>query len=154
MKYDDFPILDDTSYQIMQREYVSKISQDRHTMLAKIYNHIIHTEHSEIDKLGSLSAKTIEIIKKIKNYLEKTTQNICFLYNFEKNENKIIKKYNLLEFINNLIKLINLFQEYKNLEKTAYYKQYFDNNISELLNLISEIISSFENKYFLLFKYI
>ena len=151
MNYDDFPILDDTSYTIMREQFQSNQSS-AHELIANIFNNLSMLSSAEINDLNHFNKSIINSLNHNKENIQISSQNLIKLFNL--NQNLHTKKMNIFSYLNTEIRIcIDISSVVDKIEKT-YHKHILIQIRENLLSSISDILSSLETTKIHFFKYL
>ncbi len=140
MNYEDFPILNDSTYSLM-REHYNQTLPDYHESIANIFSSINLLINCEIDNLSNYN-KIIDLaLKKSKIQLNTILSNLSKLFNFNPNSTTHYKTITIFSYLTNLhsttINLFNLFNQTS--------KPIIKNSLSKYIILILETTKDLSN---------
>lgn len=152
MKYDDFPILDNTTYQILQEQYTNQ-QPDRHKLIGKIFNKLNMLSTCELLNLKHFNKSILSSTENSKSTISEIIKNFCQTFTIEPNTNNHIKTINIFSFLYEMLDTINLIEHLIEVNTKAYYKTFLNQLISTLQQSISTILSSLQHSTIHFFKY-
>lgn len=152
MNYDDFPILDNTTYQILQEQYTNH-QTDHHEIIGKIFNKLNSISMSEISDLKYFNKKILSALEESKSIISTTLQNFCQTFMIENNANNHIKAINIFSFLYEILECTNLIRQLINLDIKLYYKTFLNQSLTNLYKAVSDILSSLQRCTVHFFKY-
>lgn len=139
MNYEDFPILNDETYNLMRSEYSNQPSFNRNQHIQKILTLINRCK--SISLPASLNLKIKTIVEKLLKILENIEKNLKIIENFNNFSQKTSINFNLFEFFNIFLNI--LFE--LNSWKTGEHKDYYSSIISRSeQSIMLELISAME----------
>ena len=153
MNYDDFPILNDENYKMIQSQYDKFLPFNRKTCIDKIYILLEECRHFcfGLDKRYN---KNITIsITNVKKTLEQIMDNFHAVFQIDVEYKKQINEFNIFTFIKKIITCIIEIKNWNLKEEKEYYKKLSNNCLNILLNSLSDIISALEKSNLIIFKY-
>jgi hypothetical protein len=139
MNYDDFPILNNEAYNLINAEYTKQNTCNRNQHIYKIFTLISKCESFSIPK--SLNIKIKTIINNLLKILGNIKEN---LKTIENNANFSLKNtinFNLFEFLNIFLNILLEFILWKSTEHKDYILSIITNGE---LSIARELISSIE----------
>lgn len=153
MNYNDFPILNDDNYRMIQSEYEKFLPFNRKSQIDKLYFTLEECRHLcfGLDKKYNKLISTA--ILKTKTEIEKIMDNLHATFNLNIEYRKEINEFNLFTFIKKIINSISEFKEWYTKEEKEYYKKISSNSMSSLLSCLNDLITSLENSNLHIFKY-
>lgn len=153
MNYNDFPILNNEQYDLLQQNYNSN-KTDRNTHI----NHILINLHE--CKFTCLNIKDCNknITVAISNTLttiDSIINNFNTLTNAPLNTTTTLKvnNFNPFKFLNKLLNCISLFYNWQNNESKDYFKNLANTYYLDLNKCLANIISALEQSNIRLYKY-
>ena len=151
MNYEDYPILSDFEYEIINKNYAHK-TPTRKQLLSNIFKNlnllILDCINCNIENKKIFSA-----VKQTKQRLETISENLDSIFEFEKNNQTSIRDFNIFKFLENLCELQKLFYSWHQTEEKEYYKTICSNNFFLLFDCSLEILSTLSDSYIKIFKY-
>lgn len=154
MEYNDFPILDDSTYSMMMQEYENNLPFDRHTTINKLYLELDECRNFCFGLTARVNKSIRNAIERAKEELDKILDNFHATFSINVKSQKEIKEFNLFTFIKKLISSLATTQNWANNEQKTYFKTLASNNIDTLINILIGIIEALENSNLHLFKFI
>ncbi len=153
MNYNDFPILDDSTYNLMMNEYNNSLPFDRNTAINKLYLELDECKNFCFGLTNRVNKKIQLAVESAKTEIEKILENFHATFSIHVNSQKEIKEFNLFTFIKKLISSISNMHHWANNEQKTYFKTLAGNNIITLINILMQIIEALENSNLHLFKF-
>lgn len=153
MIYDDFQILSNEEYQILNSNFNKNKQFDRKTIITKICQKNLSCQSIclNIEKDYNIKIKNslVESISKLK----KIQENICSTFNVSSKYNNNIKAFNIFTFLKSINDLIKLFYLWHNTENKEYYKNIARKSINDLLSSYQTIFDALESSNVTFFKF-
>lgn len=156
MNYDDFPILDDMTYKIMQEQYsLSNTDQaDRYEILATALNCLATLLNCEISNTDQFKKSIVLALNNSKIRIENIYNSILKTFNTDPVKINHTRSYNIFEYLNKLLSIFINIDKLENVQEKPYYKQNLNQNKNAILEIISNILSSLESSSVHFFRYI
>ena len=153
MEYNDFPILDDARYKLMQDKFNEQFAFDRKENVFLIYLELNRCS-DEIPLLFSqVNTQICEQLKLAKQNLDKLISNFEATFNLTR-QTKEIRQTTLFNLLKNMAKveknLINWLQQ----EQKEYFKQFVLKSIEEIANNLINLLDAVDSANLKIFKYI
>ncbi len=155
MIYNDNPILDDKTYNLIMSQYEKALPFDRKTCLSHLFisfNECLAVCYGLEDKMNK---KIEEAIIYTENEIKKLIDNLDATSNFEHNQNQKneIITFNVFNLLKKLIKIMKILQNWEENEQKEYYKKLSRSTQTCVLSIIEKIINSMEFSNIHFFKY-
>lgn len=153
MNYNDFPILSNEQYDLLQQNY-SNYKTDRNTYINRILAGLHECKFTclnikDCNKNITLSiSNTLSTIDLIINNLSNLTNAPVSYENTVK-----ISNFNVFKFLGKLLNCLNLFHNWQNDESKDYFKNLANTYFLDLSKCLSNIISALEQSNVRLYKY-
>lgn len=141
MTYNDYQILSNDEYKILESHYNASNNYSK--------NHTINSIHTLVNTAKcslqySNNFKNFQIKKELNNHfliLNKLEDNLKSMLSLEISKPTLIESFNLFNYINNLFSIIKLLNVWLENENKEYYKKIIRISKIEIENLISSILS-------------
>ncbi len=153
MNYNDFPILDDDKYKMIQSEYEKFLPFNRNNSISKIYILLEECRHLCFGLNGQCNRDITRTLSDVKKELERVMDNFNSIFNIKLDYKKEIIEFNLFHFLKKLIDCTIEMKIWNSKEDKEYYKKFSDNSLEILLNCISNLVQSLEKSNVHIFKY-
>lgn len=151
MMYNDFLILSNESYSLLNQQY-QNTSKDR-----KFFANILYTELQDCLSLCNTIKDINPSLKKqlatSKSILNQILENLTANFNIQKLEQKEIVQFNIFTFVNKLTQTLTITTSWQNSEEKFYYKTFIKNVNLSILNITKNILITLENSNVILFKH-
>ncbi len=151
MNYDDFPILKNEDYQILNEQF-NIVQFDRKSTLKNLCSELSVCSNSCLSLYSLHNSKTQKALKETHICLEKIFGNLTSFFNIS-HKNDTILNLNLFSFLKKISSLINGFLNWAKLEHKEYYKSLAFKSAEEICNHLKIIFSSLEESNILTFKH-
>lgn len=155
MNYNDFPILNDDTYNYLKNKYSELNSEqtfDRVTSINKICFYLNECAGSCKSLKNKLNVKLSNFIEFASDEINKIISSLNETFNINLNSN-IIKEFNLFTFLKYLTYAIELFINWSYKEEKEYYKKVCNNCLNSLIECVKKIMEALENSNISLYKY-
>ena len=156
MTYNDFPILNNNEYKILNEQYEqwSKHSKsDRKSQILKICNELNNSISFCLQLKSKHNLKIRTSIEQTRQSLINLLDNICCCFNISLSHQNQLTNYNLFSFLKQQNHLLRLFNDWQNFEEKEYYKTIIQKSIIIILDCNSNLITSLEESNINFFKY-
>ena len=153
MNYNDFPILNDDKYKMIQAEYEKFLPFNRKNIITKIYLLLEECRHLCFGLNKRFNTHIDFAINDTKHELERVMDNFHSIFNIKPDYKKEIAEFNLFHFLKKLINCIKEILAWNSKEDKEYYKKFSDSTLNILLTCISNLIQSLENSNIHIFKF-
>ena len=155
MNYNDFPILNDDTYNYLKNKYSELNSEqtfDRVTSINKICFYLNECAGGCKSLKNKLNVKLSNFIEFASDEINKIISSLNETFNINLNSN-IIKEFNLFTFLKYLTYAIELFINWSYKEEKEYYKKVCNNCLNSLIECVKKIMEALENSNISLYKY-
>lgn len=152
MNYNDFPILTNQEYQLMNENF-STIQPNRKAQISKICFEINTCKNSTLTLSNKFNKKICDSLNQTHTTLEKLLNNLTSTFNINETSNNTIVDMNIFSFLNKVVNIISLIQVWSTTEEKTYYKSIAQKSIVELLNILNSLIKSLQLSNVQFFKY-
>ena len=153
MEYNDFPILDDARYKLMQDKFNEQFAFDRKENVFLIYLELNQCSDAIPLLFSQVNAQICEQLKLAKQNLDKLISNFEATFNLTR-QTKEIRQTTLFNLLKNMAKveqkLINWLQK----EQKEYFKQFVLKSIEEIVNNLINLLDTVDSANLKIFKYI
>lgn len=151
MKYNDFPILNNDEYKLLNEHYNSR-TFERQNYINKIFLIVSECRFSQINQKNT-NHKINKVIELCKHELQTMEENLLSTFSFNISPKQEFRQLELFAYINKLLSALQILHEWLRYEDKEYYKKICLNFLSTLLDLISKFISVLETLNIHLFKF-
>ncbi len=151
MKFNDFPILSDNDYLVLNSKYTQQTNRKSH--IFTIYMELKNLHSSCFELKDKFNANVSNTIEQTRNCVLKLSNNLSELFNLDPNQNTQIKNFNIFYFMKKITKLISLYSEWITYEDKEYFKQTAQKSIKELSHCLSNILNALELSNIYIFKH-
>lgn len=153
MNYNDFPILNNDEYNLINNHYLNKTIFDRKKLLSQINNEIINCINLSFNIQANFNLKIRKSIENMHKNLVKIQTNLTTTFNLDIVFNQNFSNFNLFSFINRILNIINQLTNLILNEQKEYYKKLINKNIEDLICALKEIFLALDNSNLLFFKH-
>ena len=153
MEYNDFPILDNSQYKLMQDKFNEQFSFDRKETVFIIYSSLTECNFTCTLLYAKLNKTICESLKQSNEKLELAISNLEATFNLHLNKTEV-KEMSIFGFLcklTNCLKQINLWQQK---EQKEYFKHFALQLSADLTAVLSNILSAIEKSNIQLYKYL
>jgi len=152
MDYNDFPILNNSDYENINKQYQAKMEFDKKHTLYNISHELQQTIQSAINLAKSTNKQINHQLENLINIATKQKNNISTIFNTSQNENQSVDE-SLFNLLKRVLKIISLYLLWGQNEEKIYYKSLSTKSINELIAISSNILSSLNLSQFYFFKF-
>ena len=153
MNYNDFPILGDEKYKMIQSEYEKFLPFNRKNNINKIYFLLEECRHFCFGLTNKFNTSISSCINESKKIIEKLMDNLHATFSINIEYKHEIKEFNLFTFTKKLIECIYEIKNWNSKEDKEYYKKISEDCMIDLLFCLKTLISSLEKSNLHFFKY-
>ncbi len=143
MNYNDFPILNNDEYELINQQFSSNLPFERKFHLLQICKEINLCSSSCFVISSQYNQKIIHTLSATNKTLTKLFDNLTSLFNLN-NKATTIENFSIFTFIKKLINLNNLFQDWIANEKKEYYIAIAQKSIKEINSCVTDICSALD----------
>jgi len=152
MNYNDFPILNNEDYKLINEQFNQTQVFDRKTQASKIYIELINLKNSSFKELNSYNKKILSALNTTIKTTTKLIDNLISLFNTPQTDHNTTNA-SLFSFINRTINCIKLFSNWETNEPKEYYKNIAHKSLLELTSSLQEIFLALDDSNLLFFKH-
>lgn len=145
MKYEDFPILNNSEYSFMFEQYSKTKTITREPLVNQICNEITICLNTYWTIEPLYNNKISNAVKKCNQTLTRHLDNLTSLFNIQTSSTKSITTLNLFGFMQKINNIITLSINWFSNEEKEYYKTLSKKTIEEIISCTNEILSSMED---------
>lgn len=153
MNYDDFPILDDSKYKLINEQYQNTNSFDKQTMLVRICASLNSCYLFCLNSHNKYNTKIVKTIKESQDVLIKLFNNFTTYFNIKIQPCKTVTDFEVFGFMKKIIETTKLIQQLIQHEHKQYYISMFQKSIEELSNCLLITLTAISESNVLFFKY-
>ncbi|MBQ8615457.1 MAG: hypothetical protein IJ415_02705 [Clostridia bacterium] len=153
MNYNDFPILNNDEYNLINSHYSNFERFDRKTTIIKIYNEISGCKNICLDLSSKHNPKIKKAIEQAYETLNKLNENLLTSFNLNNTESNTIKTCSLFSFMRKITNLSSSVLEWSKSEKKEYFKSIAQSTMKDLFNIMLNLTSALEESNIILFKH-
>lgn len=152
MNYNDYPILSDLDYSIINEQFKSNSQFDRKKDLFQICTQIHHCINICNGIEPKYNQRIQHSIKTCISTLSKILSNLSSIFNINIHTNNIYN-FNIFSFLKNLVLTSQQIANWQQHETKEYFKTISINSLNEILNIIEIVIKSIEESNYIIFKH-
>lgn len=152
MNYNDFPILDDHSYEIM-REQFSQSFTDSHELIAKIFNTLSSLNLAEIENIKSFNTNLTSAIIDSKLAMKQSLDNLSKTFNITTSSKQTIKAMSIHSYLNEITTLIVNLKTINQETSKQIIKNITSKTIDVMLDYLKNILSALSKTSIQFFKH-
>lgn len=153
MEYNDFPILDDAQYKLMQDKFNEQFAFDRKETCFSVFLDLKNCSNSIPLLHSQLNAEISKQLNETKQKLDKAISNFEATFNLSAPKIEI-RETNLFNFLKNLVKIQKKLANWLKFEQKEYFKQFIVNLLENISSCLYSLLNSLENANLRLFKHI
>ena len=153
MEYNDFPILDDARYKLMQDKFNEQFAFDRKENVFLIYLELSQCANSIPLLFPQVNTQICEQLKLAKQNLDKLISNFEATFNLPQ-QTKEIRQTTLFNLLKNMANVQKKLIKWLRQEQKEYFKQFALNSIEEISNNLLNLLNAVDAANLKLFKYI
>ena len=153
MEYNDFPILDDAKYKLMQDKFNEQFAFNRKENVFLIYLELNQCVNSIPLLFSQVNSQICEQLKLAKQNLDKLISNFEATFNLPQ-QTKEIRQTTLFNLLKNIAKIEKNLINWLRQEQKEYFKQFALNAIEEIFNNLTNLLNAVDAANLKLFKYI
>ena len=153
MNYNDFPILSNEEYQLLNSHFSTSNISSRKDILFKILNEISNCKNLcfNIEQKQNFKLKTS--LEFSFNTLTKLENNLSTSFNLKTTSSQSYKSVNIFSFTKKITKLSTLVSSWHSTEQKEYFKAIAHKTLIDLLSILENIFTALETSNVLLFKH-
>lgn len=152
MNYEDFPILDNTTYKIMREQYKLE-TIDKHELVAGIFNTLNSLCFSEIQQNKHFNKNLKLSLETSKNEITTIINDFSKTFSMKQSVINNIKTRSIFDYLHQILSIIDQIRNLKDLLNKTYHKTIINNSISHLTRASIEILSALNNSTIHFFRY-
>lgn len=153
MNYDDFQLLTDSEYFLINSHYSTSLKPNNQELINEIYNTLFVCTNYCKTINEKLNLKLQKILNETNQKLDLILNNLISTFNVSNTKNFVNEKFNIFSICEHLMNLINLHHNWILNEEKEYYKKLAINNFNELIIISKNIFLALKNSFVLTFKY-
>lgn len=153
MTYNDFPILDDQHYALLNSHYSNKQDFNRVNTAHKLFTELFNTKTVCSAIPANFNTKIKLALNDCYLTLNKLTENISTTFNIDPPSIKSIKSCSIFTLIKKLLSLLKLFNEWQTNEIKEYYKNIATKSLDELFCEADKLLTAINESNVYIFKH-
>lgn len=153
MTYNDFPILNDETYKLMNEYFSHQEPFNRKLIITNICNELNYVLNVCLDIKKQHNHKINNCLNDILNTISKNLNNLSSLFNVSISSKQSFLKLNIFAFFKKLTHILSLLTTWINSEDKQYYKSIAIKTSTEIHNKLTELFSAFEESNYYFFKH-
>ena len=151
MNYEDFPILDNSTYQIMKEQFLNQ-STDKHELVGKIFNKLNTLLSFEYLESKHFNKNIISSLNNSKSSIQISINKFAQIFSLS-NSPRNTKKGDLFSYLSTILDIISLMHQLLDHTTKPYQKTFLNQEISNLLISSQSILSALSNSTIYFFKF-
>ena len=153
MNYNDFPIIAENDYNLINQHYTLNKQKDRNDLVFSIYKILKSCSLSLFQVEKKYNQNILKTLTQSNNILTKLQNNLISTFNIPPFQAKHINNFSVFSFLKELNNIITLFIEWKNTETKLYYQKIIDNSLLEIINLQISLLDVLNQSSIFFFKH-
>ena len=153
MNYDDFPILNNSEYQILNEQYNKLIRPERKDIIIKICTEISQISFSFFQLKNKYNCKILNSLNLANKTFEKIHDNLASCFNVTLLKINQIENFNLFTFLKRTTNLLFLLNKWITIEEKEYYKSLAEKSYLNVNEMLNEIFNSLQQSNVTFFKH-
>ena len=143
MKYNDFPILSDDTYDYLKNRYKNEMFIDRESSINKVCYYLNECVGSCKALKSKLNIKLSQAITFADSEINKIISSLNETFDIHVSANSI-KEFNLFTFLKRLINSIEILKSLEYKEEKEYYKKVYNICLNSLIESVKKIVEALE----------
>ncbi len=152
MKYNDFPILSNGDYQILNVEY-SRQNPTRKELIFEIQKELRETHLSFFQLKNHFNKHIEKSLHELHNHLIQVSDSINELFKLSTIDSLTISNFNIFNLIRRTIKINTMFNQWSQIEEKEYYKKFAIQSSKNISNLLINLATILEQSNIHFFKH-
>ncbi len=153
MEYNDFPILNDDEYKLLQDKYNNLLPFDRLQCVNLIYSSCVMCEDCCYTVSAIVNPTIRQSVKQCLGELNKISSNLLSTFNLKPALTHELKSVNLFNFLKKLINLLKNLQNWCKNEEKEYFKSLAFKSSVAVMDATANILSAIENSNVPIYKH-
>ena len=152
MSYNDFQILSNEEYAILNNQFLARQNFDRNATIFQIKSTLNSCKNSCLSIANKYNTRIKSEIEQTHKKLNKILENFNSLFGTASQSTEI-KNINIFSFIDKLISITQQIYLWQKNEQKKYYNSFAEKTIFELLEIIANLIKQLDKSNIITFKY-
>ena len=153
MNYNDFPILSNDEYNLLNEHFNINQPKDKPTVLNNLLEKLNICFSFCIGLTNKYNVKINIAINNTKNQIEKIKNNLTATFNLTSTKNNSVLNSNIFILLNTIIEAVHETIIWTTIENKEYYKTLAQKNLNDLISCVKEILLALEKSNILFFKH-
>ena len=153
MTYNDFPILNNETYKLMNEYFSLQEPFNRKSIINNICNDLNYVLNACLDIKKQHNSKISKCINNTLNIVSKNLNNLSSLFNVSISAKQQFSNINIFSFFKKLTQIISILTTWLNGEEKQYYKSIVLKTLNEFIANLIDLFSSFEESNYYFFKH-
>lgn len=146
MNYNDFPILNDEEYFLIQAQYES-LPWNRNEKVYAIFLTLQQSLNMCYAIKENFNNKIKSALNQSKQIVEKILYNLSNVFNFKSTNLSVPSEFNIFTLTKKMVEASKQFEDWRLNEKKEYYKKIAHSCILDLLSTVNVILNSMEASF-------
>ncbi len=143
MKYDDFPILDNTQYETINKHFTNNITSNRKDLLINICQELNNCAVTCTKLFTDHNTKIKQALTTTNSILLKLFNNLTSLFSLNP-INTFVSNSNIFNLLKRITKILSLVHTWEQTEEKTYYLSIANKTIIDILECFNLILNSLE----------
>lgn len=153
MIYNDFPILNNQTYNLLNEHFSHQQNFDRKSTINLICKELNILLNTNIENKNQYNRKIRKSIENCLHTTRKLFDNFSSLFNLAITPKHSYINLNVFSFLNRLTKTLSILTSWQHNEEKEYYKTLANKSMNEIIINLSDILSTLEESNLYFFKY-
>lgn len=153
MNYNDFPILSNEEYNLMNQHFNNEHTTDRKTQVDKIFSLLDSAYNICVGLSNKHNFKITKSITTFSQTILKVKNNFTATFNLNTNSNKTVFNYTIFKLLDKIFDIIHELNIWISFEEKTYYKTLAQKSLKEIIIESKQILLSLNNSNVLFFKH-
>ncbi len=152
--FNDFPILNDQDYLLLNKQYNLQSGIDRTTTVANVYLQLMQATNACSFIANSVNKSIRDLLNESHNQLITICENLDIIFNLNMKSSNQVVELNIFSFLKNISTAIDGLMQLSQHETKEHIKLFIDRTCLTLIQLINKFLESLSKSNIRLYKYI
>lgn len=153
MLYNDFNILDDGEYQIINLHYQQSKPQTQSEIVNKLFVNFDQCKSFCFGLNKCVNKRIQAVLVNAKSEFEKLISNVNTTFKIDAKTTKVVSAFSVFDFANKLIEGLKLAQEFLNLATDPKLTDFAKQTTKTILDITDQLFNALANSNIQMFKY-